>query len=80
MHLADYLRGRKYKIKCRSCGRVFTDEKELKAVTHIQRQSVFTRFFINVQLLCIIKSSTDMCSFPCFELSNLPTILQSNFS
>ena len=29
MHLADYLRGRKYKIKCRSCGRAFTDEKEL---------------------------------------------------
>jgi hypothetical protein len=23
MHLADYLHGRKYKMKCRSCGRVF---------------------------------------------------------
>jgi hypothetical protein len=29
MHLADYLRGRKYKMKCRLCGRVFKDEKEL---------------------------------------------------
>ncbi len=31
MHLVDYFRGRKYKIKCRSCERVFKDEKELDA-------------------------------------------------
>jgi len=34
MHLADYFRGRKNNIKCRSCGRVFKDEKELD--THIR--------------------------------------------
>ena len=31
MQIADYLRGRKFKIKCRSCGREFKDEKELDA-------------------------------------------------
>jgi rRNA maturation endonuclease Nob1 len=34
MHFVDYFRGRKYKMKCRSCGRVFKDEKELD--THIR--------------------------------------------
>jgi hypothetical protein len=34
MHLVDYFRGRKYKIKCRSCGRVLKDENELD--THIR--------------------------------------------
>jgi len=34
MHLADYFRGRKNNIKCRSYGPVFKDEKELD--THIR--------------------------------------------
>lgn len=29
MHLADYLRGRTYKIQCRTCGRTFKNDREL---------------------------------------------------
>jgi uncharacterized C2H2 Zn-finger protein len=29
MQLADYLHGRKNKINCKLCGRLFKDEKEL---------------------------------------------------
>ena len=29
MHLTDYLHIRKYKMKCRLCGRVFNDKREV---------------------------------------------------
>lgn len=31
MQLADYLHGRKSKMKCKFCERVFKDEKEIEA-------------------------------------------------
>ena len=34
MHLADYIRQRKCKMKCRLCGRVFKNDNELD--THIR--------------------------------------------
>jgi zinc finger double-stranded RNA-binding protein len=34
MHLVDYFRGRKYKIKCRLCRRIFKNERDLD--THMR--------------------------------------------